>query len=720
MKKYFLVIIIVILSIFMSIKLYPMLRDKLSINKKHGISSIAMVDSQSFYINQYGTWKKQFIKGVNIGAAKPGSFPGEVSITKEDYLRWFKEIGKMNANTIRVYTILSPAFYDALYEYNHKAISPLYVMHGVWINETDIATINNAYDPKIKNGFEKDIQTTIDVIHGRVKIKAEPGHASGSYTKDVSMYVSAWILGIEWDPEFVLNTNKLNETNTSFRGKYLYSKDASPFENWLTEIGDFSIKYESEKYGMQRPLSFTNWVTADPLSHPNEPVKKEDQVTVNVEHIKTNATFIPGCFASYHVYPYYPDFMNYQKEYSNFKDSTGKINTYEAYLKDLRKIHTMPVLVAEFGIPASRGKAHDNIYMGYNQGNVSETDQGEMDADMLRNIETENYMGGLVFSWQDEWFKRTWNTMDLDIPDRRAYWSNTQTNEQEFGLLAFDPGATKTVIEVDGKVSDWKKVKPLTSNMDTSIFVTSDEKYMYFRVKSKNFDITKDKFLIPIDTISNQGNNTIKKTEGTEALKSTLAIDRAAEFLIQIDGKDNSRIFVDGYYDSFYFSYSKLLKMIPQVPEIEEKDSGIFNPIYLCLNRELVLPLDNTTVPFSKYETGKLKFGNSNPSSKEFDSLADFNINKDEIEIRIPWQLLNVMDPSSKKNMDDLYKNGIQPKSMEGVYIGGLLLKDDKVLQNLSSKKYDWNKWDNPSYHERLKPSYYILQKAFKEIGEEN
>ena len=73
--------------------------------------------------------------------------------------------------------------------------------------------------------------------------------------------------------------------------------------------------------------------------------------------------------------------MNYQKDYIEFKDATGKINTYEAYLNDLKKQHTMPVLVAEFGIPAARGKAHENIYMGYNQGNVSETTQGEMDVD---------------------------------------------------------------------------------------------------------------------------------------------------------------------------------------------------------------------------------------------------------------------------------------------------------------------------------------------------
>ena len=107
-------------------------------------------------------------------------------------------------------------------------------------------------------------------------------------------------------------------------------------------------------------------------------------------------------------------------------------------------------------------------------------------------------------------------------------------------------------------------------------------------------------------------------------------------------------------------------------------------------------------------------------SSKNYDSLADFNINGDDIEIRIPWQLLNIMDPSSKMNMDDLYINGIQPKSMDGIYVGGVLIRDGVASENLDFEKYDWNKWETPTYHERLKPSYYILQKAFKNIGGTN
>lgn len=42
---------------------------------------------------------------------------------------------------------------------------------------------------------------------------------------------------------------------------------------------------------MQRPLALSNWVTTDMLEHPNEPLEKEDMVTVNPEHIKRRVHF---------------------------------------------------------------------------------------------------------------------------------------------------------------------------------------------------------------------------------------------------------------------------------------------------------------------------------------------------------------------------------------------------------------------------------------------
>lgn len=710
MKKFIMFLIIIFLSAFLSFKYVYLIRNEASVYNGDGISYISKVDNKSFYIYRYGKWEKSFVKGLNIGATKPGSFPGELAVTKEDYLRWFKQISDMNADTIRVYTILKPDFYDALYEYNKTSLKPLYIFQGVWVNEDNISNFEDAHNPIIKDGFKEDIKTLIDIIHGNAELKPQRGHASGVYAKDVSLYVMGWILGLEWDPNFVENTNKINENINSFDGKYLYTEKASPFEVFLAQSGDYAIDYETENYKMQRPLSFTNWVTTDTLKHPNEPLKKEDMIEVNTEHIKKNDSFKPGLFASYHVYPYYPDFMNYQHDYATYTDKENKINTYKAYLKDLIKEHTAPVLIAEFGIPASRGKAHKNIHMGYNQGNVDEKSQGEMNAAMLQDIYDEGYAGGLVFTWQDEWFKRTWNTMDLDLADRRSYWSNPQTNEQEFGVLAFDPGKDKSICYVDGDISDWKKDKPLIDTENMKIYVKSDEKYLYIMGDIKEFDFENDKLFFPIDVTPNSGN--LKYDD------YNLTFKRQTDMVIILDNKDDSRIVTDSYYDVFYYMYAKQLKMIDENAVYEKKNSGIFNPIYLCLNRELYLPEDTKTIPFEKYETGKLVLGDANPEHKNFNSLTDYAVNEDKVEIRIPWQLLNFMDPSTKIVMNNFYeKNEISPLKIENLYIGGILTKNNVISQNSNMEYYTWDEWENPTYHERLKPSYDILKKAFESIG---
>jgi len=710
LKKFIICLIIIILSAFLSFKYIYLIRNKTSVYTDDGISYISKADNKSFYIYRYGKWEKSFVKGVNIGASKPGTFPGELAITKADYLRWFKAISDMNAETIRVYTILTPAFYDALYEHNKTELKPLYIFQGVWVNEDDISKLEDAHNPIIKNGFKEDIKTLVDIFHGNANLPQKYGYASGVYSEDVSPYVMGWILGIEWDPNFVQNTNKVNEKITNFNGKYLYTENASPFESFLTECGDYAIDYETEKYNVQRPLSFTNWVSTDTLKHPNEPLKNEDLVEVNTEHIKGNNSFKPGLFASYHVYPYYPDFMNYQHDYAAYKDEDGKINTYRAYLKDLIKEHTVPVLVAEFGIPASRGMAHKNIYMGYNQGEVDEKSQGEMNAVMLQNIYDEGYAGGLVFTWQDEWFKRTWNTMDLDLPDRRPYWSNPQTNEQEFGILAFDPGKDKSVCYVDGDISDWKNDKPLIDTPNMKLYIKSDEKYLYIMGDIRGFDFEKDKLFFPIDITPNSGNSTYKDYN--------ITFKRPTDMVIVLDKNGGSKIVTDSYYDIFNYLYAKQLKMIYENPAYEKKNSGIFNPIYLCLNRSLYLPQDKTTLPLEKYETGKLLIGDANPDHKDFNSLTDYAVNKDKIEIRIPWQLLNVMDPSTKMIMDDFYdKNSITSLKIPELYIGGILINNNVVTENSNMEFYNWDEWEIPTYHERLKPSYAILKKAFKSIG---
>ncbi|CAG9621258.1 hypothetical protein [Sutcliffiella rhizosphaerae] len=679
-----------------------------------------MVGSTYLQVNKDGEWEDFLIKGVNMGIAKPGTWPGETAITKEEYSRWFQYIGDMNANAIRIYTIHPPSFYEALAEYNKLAKNPIYLFHGVWLNEEVFLETADAFDQENVEEFQKEIRKTVDLIHGNADIKEQPGHASGKYTADVSSYVLGWVLGVEWDPDVVLNTNEKHEGIPEYTGEYIYTEQAEPFETWLAEMMEYTISYELENYQWQRPMSFTNWVTTDLLTHSDEPSEKEDMVSVNPNLIHAQDTFESGIFASYHIYPYYPDFLNFEERYVNYVDHRGEKNNYAGYLQHMKEVHEMPLLVAEFGIPASRGKTHHNVY-GWNQGGNTEKEQGAYITHLFEDIVEEEMAGGLIFSWQDEWFKRTWNTMDFDNPNQRPHWKNVQTNEQMFGLLTFDPG-TEPIITIDGRKGDWEKLSSGSvynpSSIITGMQVAHDEGYLYVKMDAP---IEDNEYKILFNILENQGQATVPSTSNYQ----TEGID----FVLEVNGEDNSRLLVDSYYDTFYYMYAHQLQMIETHDYANTKNNGTFHPIRLTLNKELEIGGTRKVIPFESYETGILRHGNADPNAENADSLADFFLNKEEqfIEIRIPWALLNIKDPSHLEAMGDVWSEGGLENSefIDGIRIGAIAVSDGEVIDSLPAMVgdtaksadyylYQWQKWEQPTYHERLKESYFMIQELFE------
>jgi len=720
-----------------------------------GISIPAKAGEDYIQVNRDGIWQNVLIKGVNMGIAKPGHFPGEAAITKEEYARWFRQIGEMHANAVRVYTLHPPAFYEALYEYNRKAKEPVMLLQGVWVDEEKLLSSGDAFSADVNDELRQEIRDIVDVIHGKAVIPAKAGHASGTYKADVSAYVLGWILGIEWDPETVVSTNRKHEGTTQFNGSYFQTEQASPFEIWLARMMDETAEYETSTYKWQRPFSFTNWVTTDPLRHPSEPSPNEDLVSVDPNKIKAKPSLVAGYFASYHVYPYYPEFLNYDKKYWAYKDFRGEANGYAGYLHDLKKAHGMPVLIAEFGVPSSRGMTHRNVN-GLNQGFLSESEQGSIDARLFEDIYHEGMAGGLAFTWQDEWFKRTWNNMDIDNPDRRPFWSNAQTSEQNFGLLGFDPNEQGALLQVDGKTDDWTKagivsmelanVPPYRSRDGWNaqyrvdrFAASADEKYVIFRLDfgkdGKPFDWNRVNAMILLDTKPNQGERAVPGDGG-------LSGESGFDFVIDLAGPTSSRVWVDSYYDPFYFQYGHLLNMIPAKTYAGTPNNGRFHTVQLAVNKAFTLPETGERLPFDAYETGLLRFGNGNPLSEHYDSLTDVSMNETDhvLEVRIPWQLLNVKDPSTREIMGDLWKNGLEGKETvsgfkaavvtykpnrnhdetaeyglghgEVAYTYPPATADGKLLE-ANLLPVGWEPWEQPRYHERLKASYYIMKDLF-------
>lgn len=700
---------------------------EISFAKEEGVQYRARINEDQFEVYEDNQWQQIPIKGVNIGMAKPATFPGEAAITKEEYDTWLKQIAEMNANTIRVYTLHPPVFYQALKEYNEAHPDhPIYLFHGVWIDEDPLVKTLDASNSYITKEFQTEFKKIADAIHGNITVPEEPGHAHGTYDADVSAYTIGWIIGIEWYPYMVGNMTEVYKDEPDYDGTFVKTKDANGMEDWLAEQLDVLIDYEIENYNQMRPLSFTNWVSTDPLDQPAEPLEQEDLASIHPDALQTKdlAKHV-GMFASYHVYPYYPDFLNLDEKYTKYKDHRGEENNYAGYLQDLEEAHDMPVLIAEFGIPASRGQSHRNVH-GKNQGFVSERKQGEFIVDMYEDILEADMLGGLIFTWQDEWFKRTWNTMDFDNPDRRPFWSNTQTNEQRFGLLSFD----QQKIHLEGDKTNWNNNTSLYKNNKkerlNNVYVDHDEQFLYVRVDlNKPLFKNKEELRLYFQVHNEFGNQTSKSVESIE-------FKEPQQFELKLTEK-GGQLLVDPYYDPFHFLYGYKMDLLENKVDAPKVNSGEFIPIEFALNRQLTRPDTGEEIPFESYETGKLRHGNSNPDSDNYDSLADYFINENEqmIEFRIPWLLLNFKDPSTHEVMGDMYDGGTLEDVIKsnGVGVTAVLVNQKGFIDSLPRAKkqkkklmipapeiYTWDGWDEPIAKPRLKQSYEIVRDYFKEV----
>lgn len=688
--------------------------------ESNGIKKVAKVKGDHLALYDGTSWKTTFWAGMNLGATTPGHFPGELSPSRTDYLRWFSQMQEMNVKVVRIYTILPPVFYEALNEFNGSKKVPLLIMQGIWSPDEELAGEDgkgrDAFTPDITNAFKKEIEDAVQAIHGDAILPVRYGHASGEYRTDVSQYLLGWIVGTEWHPYTVEVTNLINKTMPPFTGDFFTAKDdASPFESWLASMLDVLAKKEVQ-YGWQHPVSFTNWLSTDPLTHPNEPLKQEDLVSLDPMNIVETSAWTAGYFASYHVYPYYPDFLRYEEKYQTYRDKNGEINPYAGYLHDLRAYHKgIPVFVSEFGVPSSRGITHYGA-AGLNQGMHTEKEQGQMDADMLHSIYEEEYDGALLFSWQDEWFKYTWNTFDLEIPwERRAAWRNRLTNEENFGVIAVEPGKSASdMIILDGNTTDWEKrkekVKQSYPNFDLT--VAHDEAYLYLLLKRQegDWDFSKDNIDIGFDTLKG-GSQVADKAPG-------IAFSGGIEFLLSMQGGENTRLYVNSAYDQHTWLYTYIKNMLPGDPRYSEDSLGLFLPWKLALNKELYLPVDKKTVPFEEYDVGVMKYGTSDPEDPAFNTLSDWYVDGKVLEVRIPWMMLGFTDPSSKLVWRYPYvAKGLVSTTSEGVRIEPFVKSDGPSASSATSEPilYQWDSWEIPTSHERKKQSFEILRKAYGE-----
>ncbi len=621
-----------------------------------------------------------FIKGINLGVSIPGTYPGELAATREQYQRWFKEIKEIGYNCIQLYTLHFPRFYQELFNYNiQHPESPLLVIQGVWLDEL---SNQNLYSQT--SSFEQEIEYVIDCVHGNKIISSRLGKAYGNYSSDISQWVIAYSIGREVYPSEVRTTNSQDAGSNSYNGSFLSISTASPTETWVTARMDKVIAYEHSNYDVQRPVCFSSWAALDPLDHPTElnyPDSQQDKQ--EIDFIKINGSKAEaGFYVNYHAYPYFPDFISDEPSYQTKQDFFGP-NSYLGYLMDLKSHYEdVPLIIGEFGVPTSWGIAHF-AHSKMHQGGITEELQGLYSIRMLDNIQEAELAGGIQFSWLDEWFKNTWITAPLSNSDSRPLWHNITTPEQNYGLVSFAQKIGKT-----------SSIGKYSSTNVSEIKTSADPTYFNVVIRTNTDNHLEDDYWLAIDTHD--------KNAGESILPNGQSISNRAEFALKINLSDTiARLYVTKAYDVFNVNS-------------DVREGNTISTVTNGEPWELVRWRTNYSKNNIQY-IGKIKVEHID---KPYSFLSGVNWNSDSICVRLPWTLINFRDPSQMEVMhytSEKVGSTINVLTTDKVS-DGIALTLSLNNEKFQTSRFKWDTWNisgitnNPPLERQKRSVLYIRE----------
>jgi hypothetical protein len=715
-----------------------------------GLQLVSRTLGRTFEIRTGNSWRPFYIKGVNLGVALPGHHPTEFPQDSGFYAGWLDTIAGMHANTLRLYTILPPGFYRALRGWNlSQPDRQLWLIHGVW---AELPPRHDFADPGWEAGFQREMRSVVDLIHGNATIPLRPGHAGGLYDADVSGWVLGYIIGREWEP-FAVRTFDAHRPSGSYRGRYLGVQQGPPMDLWLARQCDYMLAYEADRFNALRPIAYTSWPTLDPLNHPTEPSTAEeaywrkrtgrrseskkleyenDAIGLDPNLVEPTSANPAGWFASYHVYPYYPDFMLLDPGYQLAKSQEGS-SSYFGYLRELVGHHrNVPTLIAEYGVPSSRGLAHLHP-QGWSHGGHDEREMAAIDARLTREIRESGAAGAIVFAWMDEWFKKNWMVVDYEIPlDNTRLWHNVMDAEQNYGLLAMDAGRAKERPRLGGEPALWRGLPVVGQGRNSSgtlgqLRAGADESYVYLAVELSpgKFPWASRGVQVAIDTyLSEVGQHRLPR--------SLVQSEIGFEFLVDLVEPQRGTIMVTPDYQRHDVRVDPATgddfgRFFRRPVITRNRSDGRFDSLLVITNRAR-FGRDGRFFPARRYDRGKLRYGTEARSS-----LSDWFLDEKAglLQVRIPWDLLNVTDPSTRTLLFDQDTSGVYGTVAAGDFHIGVVLyskatgSGTNVLGSLPALNgtwrtsefagWNWKAWTLPRWHSRLKPVYDSLRMLWRE-----
>jgi hypothetical protein len=728
-----------------------------------------------FWREEKGLWAPFYVAGVDLGPGVPGYYPGSPPHDGALYASWLKNAGAMNANVVRVYTLLPPSFYRAYKSMMDAGGGHLALFQQIWIGEPPDRDL---YDAKFVTDTKAEIRYVIDAIHGRGEVPPKSTRGSGIYDNDVSANVAGLLLGREIEPTIAIHTNIINLGKKSYSGRYVSIENATATETWFAEMMDYVVAYETQTYNCQHPLALVNWPPMDPLNHPTEAstleevkfrvrrgedleIPRETQDDADIASIdeakfKSGADFKAGLFASYHVYPYFPDFLLVDPRYLKARDSVG-INPMFGYLQDLRSHIPWPLVISEYGVPTSIGISHFHPY-GWHHGGETEDAQAELLTRLTRSIHEAGCAGGIVFELMDEWYKHNWLTVDFENPlDRASLWLNDLDPEKRYGVVGFHTGKWRLFAGDDAAWSTQQRLystsKPLRADEPgarlRSADVAIDEGYLYLRLSLSCLDCrtraARNAKPATPDRAYAVAINTVPRLAGIQQLPfGNITLRSGANFLLYLFDSSSSRLLIADNYNPYHLvpkagmpRETDLLFRAGYTPFVQP--TGQFGEFIVETNRRR-FARDGTQFVGQRYSRSVLRNDNGNPQAPDYDSLAEWysDAKKNSIYVRIPWGKLLMTDPSSRQAYHgfdaavhvrtitstdvELSVFELTPGANPADVTNAIVVASYPAARNghiEQPERVIWKNWETVPLDPYFKKSFYAMQKEFAGMDRE-
>ncbi|GGA67619.1 hypothetical protein GCM10011369_06580 [Neiella marina] len=331
------------------------------------------------------------IKGAVFEMFAPGEGPGYADNVPDDmpYFCVLSKAKEMGVNLIYG-TFGGPEqmrteFFEAM------AHLELPVAMGIWFSgeATNYQGVEGDFQhPVFKAHVRGLIETMIDTLHQGLG-------------RDYNQQVLYFNLGNELSDWAVQNTNQLHPEITGYNGVYFSTPpNSNATEAFLAEMADYTKQYETQTYGVSRPVTHTTWPVVSPTL--------------------VDTSFLD--FVSYNLYSYWPEFVS--------EHSPGSVTgtAYQGALEELAAVAAdKPFLVSEFGSSTAPLSTMSNVR--------TPQQQAELFSQYWLDISTgpDNVAGGLVFQLVDQWHKNDY----LHANDSSSPFSHDDSDSEEwFGVIS--------------------------------------------------------------------------------------------------------------------------------------------------------------------------------------------------------------------------------------------------------------------------------------------